>query len=184
MLCIKRLSAVVRGGDVAGVRQEDVGDYERGVGWRGEEIGHELAGDGARRDGPGARHVGGAGEVDRVREQGAIRSDLVEAHVRVSERGVRSRHHPRLAAVAPGHPVILGDEQTEVRPHEDPVRSVRGKVHAELRGERAVRARRFRSGQGNRRACQQQLEASCHGRCAGDEAAVARAVPGARRVSV
>ncbi len=154
---VEGLAAVVRGDQVAASRSNDDRQHEGGVVRIGEDVVHRLAGDGAGRGRPGAGHVRRAGDVHRVGEHGPVRSHLIEADVFRRQRGVRSRDHPRFAAVTPGRSVVFGDEHSEVGAHEDAVRSVRWKVDAELIRKRAIRARRIR-GSEHQRCARQHVE--------------------------
>ena len=139
---IEGLAAVVRGDHVAAGRRHDIREDEGRVVRIGKEIRHELVGDRACGRRPGTRDVARARHVPdsaRVREEGAVRGEVVEADAGERERRVGSRDHPRLATVAPGQPVILGDEQAEVGSDEDPVGRADWKMDAELVGKGAVR---------------------------------------------
>ena len=140
-------AAVVRGDDHrVQVTVEENGEHEAFVVGIGEEVPHEDVGggDGAARLRPGAADVRRARDVERLREHGPVGARLVEIDAGPRERGVRALRDPRLAGIAPGGAVVLGDDQAEVRAQQDPVRRGHGEVDAELVGEGAVgqRARR------------------------------------------
>ena len=121
------LSAVVRGDDVAAAGDGDDGEHQRGsVGEAKMSV--MICPCEPARGRPVAGLVSRPGDVHRVGEERAVGGHLVEIHGRLRvHRRIRPGDDPRLAAVAPGGAVILGDQQAEVRADEDPVRRVGGK---------------------------------------------------------